>query len=126
MNDRDEAEVEPRTGALDPLLHLPRLIAGALDDIHTIARSVRYLPELAQILTNIQNQVDSLDEEVRLMRRKVDVIGDDVVVMRDAVEPLEAQLAGVRGAVAPIGRLAERLPRRRREPVEPDEVAETD
>lgn len=128
MSDReqDAEDLEPRTGPLDPLLHLPRLIAGALDDIHTIAQSVRYLPELAKILTTIQNQVDSLDDEVRRMRSKVDEIGGDVVVMRGAVEPLEEQLAGVRGAVAPIGRLAERLPRRRRDAVDPDELAETD
>lgn len=105
--ERDDVDVLEQRGALEPLLQLPRLIAGALDDIHTIARSVRYLPELAEILSTIQRQVDSLDEEVRLMRARVDSIGD-------SVEPLERELAGVRGSLAPIGRLAGRVPGRRR------------
>ena len=100
MSERDEIRALEQRGPLEPLLALPRLIAGALDDLHSIARAVRYLPELAEILSSIDRKVDSLDEEVKLMRHKVDDIGGEVV--------------GLRGAVAPIGRLAGRVPRRRR------------
>lgn len=92
-------ELEAR-GPLEPLLQLPRLVAGTLEDIATIARLMRYLPDLARTLQSIDAKVDSLDEEVRRMREAVEGIGGEVV--------------GVRGAVAPLGRLAERLPRRRR------------
>jgi hypothetical protein len=81
-------------------LGLPRALTGLIGDIQTIARAVGYLPELARILASIERRVETLDEEVRLMRAKVDEIGDDVVLMRDSV--------------GPIGRLADRLPRRRR------------
>jgi hypothetical protein len=81
-------------------LNAPRALTGLFDDIQTIARAVGHLPELARILTRIERRVDTLDVEVRLMRAKVDEIGDDVILMRDSV--------------GPIGRLADRLPRRRR------------
>jgi hypothetical protein len=88
-------------------LGLPRALTGLIGDIQTIARTVGYLPELARILASIERRVETLDQEVRLMREKVDEIGDDVILMRDSV--------------GPIGRLAERLPRRRRAAVSDSE-----
>lgn len=65
-------------GAVELVTALPRLLGGALDDIRTIALGMRYLPELARTLAAIQTAVESMDAEVKRMRRGVDSMGSDV------------------------------------------------
>ena len=112
-------EVETR-GAGYALSYGLRVVVGALEDLHSIARSVSVLPEIGRSLATIQQRVDSLDDEVRRMRRSVETIDEDVGGME---ESLTAELRQTRegvlrverelgSAVHPLRRVAGRLTRR--------------
>jgi len=112
-------EVEAR-GAGYALSYGLRLVVGALEDLHSIARSVSVLPEIGQNLARIQQRVDSLDGEVRQMREAVETIDEDVDGLE---ESLTAELRQTRegvlrveqeleSAVHPLRRVTGRLSRR--------------
>ena len=112
-------EVDAR-GAGYALSYGLRLVVGALEDLHSIARSVSVLPEIGQNLARIQQRVDSLDGEVRQMREAVETIDEDVDGLE---ESLTAELRQTRegvlrveqelgSAVHPLRRVTGRLSRR--------------
>jgi hypothetical protein len=113
-------ELEPGRGAGYALAYVPKLLVGALEDLHSIARSVSILPEVGQALVTIQRRVDSLDQEVRRMRHAVEAIDADVLAMQESLtDELSQTREGVarverelRSAVHPLRRVAGRLSRR--------------
>jgi hypothetical protein len=100
------------SGGGNPLAYLPKLVLGALDDLHSIARAAAVLPEVARSLRVIEERVASMDEEVKKMRRGVDGVGDEVIGVQEAIEPLHGELREVHRAVRPLRRLAGRIPGR--------------
>ena len=102
-----------------PLAVVPRLVLGALEDLRTIAQSVTVLPEVARSLATIEQRVDSLDDEVRRMRRAVDEINDEVVEVRDAVGPLEREMRHMHQTLRPLRRFGSAMRRGRGEPPGP-------
>ena len=107
-NGRD-AEIEPSRGwAVDTLGYVPRLLLGALEDLRTVAESVRVLPEVARSLGAIEESVDSMDREVRLMRQGVDRLDGERLM----------KVGGRRGRPA---RREARRPAPNAAPAEPDE-----
>ena len=113
--DGRDAEIEPSRGwALDTLGYVPRLVLGALEDLRTVAESVRVLPEVARSLNAIEASVDSMDREVRLMRQGVDRLDSDVLKVVDGVDPLDEKLDEVRRTLRPLSRMSYRLGRRDR------------
>ena len=129
MPDRDgrDAEIEPsRSWAVDTLGYLPRLAAGALEDLRTVAESVRVLPEVARSLRSIEASVESMDREVRLMRQGVDRLDTDVVKVVEGVDPLDQKLEEVRRTLRPLSRAAARFGRRGRAGGESDVEIETE
>jgi hypothetical protein len=112
-------EVEAR-GAGYAIGYGLRLVVGALDDLHSIARSVSVLPEIGRSLATIQDRVNSLDDEVRRMRQSVEAIDEDVDGLeesltaelrrtREGVQRVEHELGS---AVHPLRRVTGRLSRR--------------
>ena len=55
---------------------IPRLLGGALNDLRTIAEGMAVLPQLLAALNGIQGRVDSLDDEVKRMRKAVEGMGE--------------------------------------------------
>ena len=107
-------QVSPaRSIAEDAVGYLPRLAVRALEDLHSIALSVRVLPEVARSLAAIEASVDSVDREVTLMRQGVERVDDDVVKVAESVEPLDAKLDELRRTLRPLTRAAGRLGFRR-------------
>ena len=104
-------ELEQDRGG-NPLAYLPRLIVCALDDLHSIARSVSVLPEVARSLANIETRVTSMDEEIKKMRRGVDSVNGEVVGVQEVILPLHDELREVHRAVRPLRRLTGRIPGR--------------
>ncbi len=90
------------TGAYDLLTSLPLLLGGALDDLRSIAGGMRYLPELARLLAEIDNGVRSLDAEVRRMREAVESMGGDVGELHPRLDDLQRSI--------PLNRLRRRGP----------------
>ena len=89
------------------LTSIPRaigLLTGALEDIRAIAQGMQLLPELARSLATIERRIESLDEEVKQMRRGVEAMGADV-------ELLDPRLAQVHDSLRPLHRLGGRLRR---------------
>ena len=108
--DGRDAEIEPSRGwALDTLGYVPRLVLGALEDLRTVAESVRVLPEVARSLNAIEASVDSMDREVRLMRQGVDRLDSDVLKVVDGVDPLDEKLDEVRRTLRPLSRMSYRF-----------------
>jgi hypothetical protein len=85
----------------NPLDGLPRQIAGAVGDIRRIADGMGALPELVKILSRIETRVDSLDDEVKLMRAEVSSL-------KAQTEDLPAKLDDVGKALHPLRRLSRR------------------
>ncbi len=81
---------------------VPRLLAGALEDIRTIAQGMVMLPELARILGSIEARVERVEAEMVAMREAVESMGGDL-------GELPARLDQLQDAI-PLRR------RRRREP----------
>ena len=105
----DERAIE-RRGPVD-LMQVPRMLAGALNDIRTIAEGMATLPKLLVSLDGILARVDSLDEEVKQMRAAVEAMGGDVTVLGESMERLEPHLEDVSRVAHPLRRLN---PKRRR------------
>ena len=103
-------------------------LSDAVDDVRAIADGMRILPELARILTAIQERTDSMGEEVSRMREGVDELGVAVGAMTERVGNLEPHLDEMRRSLRPLERVVGRMrPGRRRqgngeeeEAVEPD------
>ena len=93
-----------RRGPID-LMQVPRLLAGALADIRTIAEGMATLPKLLLTLDSIRSQVDSLDSEVKQMRAAVESMGGDVHDLGDSIERLEPHLEDVSRVAHPLRRL---------------------
>ncbi len=107
----DEAALA-RRGAVD-LLTIPRLIGGALEDIRRIAEHMAVLPKLLVSLDGIQAKVDSLDDEVKMMRAAVESMGGDVGEMQGSLERVEPHLEEVSKVVHPLRRINDRRGRGR-------------
>ncbi len=109
--------------AIGSILSLQRTLAAALGDIRQIAEGMRVLPELASLLSGIQDRVTSMDTEVRQMRGAVEKLNVQVDELRDSVDGMASPLGEIRHALYPLRRSANRIGRigRRRvdEPVEP-------
>lgn len=111
-----ERQISPARGlAVDALGYLPRVVAGALDDLRTIAESVRVLPEVARTLASIERETSEMNSEVKLMRQgvdrlgeKVDVLDGDLVKVVDGVAPLEAKMDDMNRTLHPLSRLTRR------------------
>ena len=101
----DEAAIE-RRGPVD-LMQVPRLLAGALSDIRTIAEGMAVLPKLLITLRGIQDEVRVLGAEVADMR-------GDVGKLKEGIERLEPHIEDVTLVAHPLRRLNQS--RRRREP----------
>jgi uncharacterized protein YoxC len=123
VEDLDEAgrELSPARGiAIDALGYVPRLVAGALEDLRTIAESVRVLPDVARTLASIESETAEMNREVKLMRQGVDRLGDkveglddDIVRVAEGVAPLDAKLEDLRRTMHPLSRAGALFARRR-------------
>jgi hypothetical protein len=85
------------------LTAIPRGAIRGIAELAAVPGHLKSLPEVAERLAAIQARVESLDDEVILMRQGVDSLGTDVVGLRETVKPLEGR----------IGRIAGFLPRAR-------------
>jgi uncharacterized protein YoxC len=116
MTDEAANQVSPARGlAVDALGYLPRVVAGALDDLRTIAESVRVLPDVARTLASIERETAEMNSEVKLMRQGVDRLGEkvdgldsDIVKVVEGVTPLEAKLDDMNRTLHPLSRLTRR------------------
>jgi hypothetical protein len=99
-----------RRSAVHPL-ELPRLVTGVLTDIRAIAEGMAVLPKLLETLNSIEGRVETLDEEVRLMRARVDSMGGNVGDLRQGIERLEPHLEDVSRVAHPLRRLGQRTRR---------------
>jgi hypothetical protein len=105
-------ELEPRgNAAIGVIGFVPRLLVGALGDLHSIAQSARVLPEVARRLASIDERMDHMDAEVTRMRQGVDAIGTQTGGVREGVERLEPHLDELRDALHPLRRTAGRMRR---------------
>ncbi len=105
-----------------PFLLDPRLVARALDDLHTLAIAARELPEIEARMTE---QLRSAEAELRRARKTADAragallavlerLDADLPSMAEAVESirsLEAATKTLAAAVEPLQGTAERLGR---------------
>ena len=122
----DGTEVSPARGlAIDTLGYVPRLVAGALDDLRTIAESVRVLPDVARTLGSIEAETAEMNREVKLMRKGVDRLGDkvdgldgDILKVVEGVAPLDAKIDDMRRALHPLSRAGSLFGRRREAEIE--------
>lgn len=112
---RSSVSIEARGLAVDALGYLPRALMGAFDDLRSIALSVRVLPEVAHHLASIQVAVESMDSEVRKMRRAVEQVDADVLGVVDAVAPVDEKLDDLRRTLHPLSRATALLGRGRPE-----------
>ena len=111
-----DRQLSPARGlAVDALGYLPRVVAGALDDLRTIAESVRVLPEVARTLVSIERETAEMNREVKLMRQGVDRLGEkvdgldsDIVKVVDGVAPIEGKLDDMNRTLHPLSRLTRR------------------
>ncbi len=67
-------------------------------------------------MTAIEARVETLDEEVRLMRARVDSMGGDVVELRSSIDRVEPHLEEVNRFVHPLRRIGDRARGRGRQP----------
>jgi hypothetical protein len=92
----DERAVE-RRGPVD-LMQVPRLLAGALNDLRTIAEGMAVLPKLLITLRGIQ-------EEVRVVSADVADMRADVGRLKQGMDRLEPQIEDVTRVAHPLRRL---------------------
>ena len=107
-------EVERTTA--DSIMVIPRLIGGALADLRTIAEGMAVLPQLLDALNSIDTRVQTLDDEVQLMRARVDEMGGDVTELRAGIDRVEPHLEEVTRFVHPLRRIGDRARGRDRPP----------
>jgi hypothetical protein len=110
------AGTELERSTADSILVIPRLIGGALADIRTIAEGMSLLPSLLDALNSIDARVQTLDDEVRLMRARVDAMGGDVTELKAGIGRVEPHLEDVTRLVHPLRRISERARGRGRAP----------
>jgi hypothetical protein len=110
MADGAPAEVgtEVERSTADNIMVIPRLIGGMLADIRTIADGMSMLPRLLDALNAIEARVETLDEEVRLMRARVDSMGGDVTEVKSSIARVEPHLEEVNRFVHPLRRIGDR------------------
>ena len=106
----DERSIERRGGAID-VMQIPRLLAGALTDLRTIAEGMATLPKLLASLQGTGERVDSLDDEVKRMRAAVEAMGGDVTELQQSISRVEPHLEDVSRVAHPLRRLNERTRR---------------
>jgi hypothetical protein len=92
----DEYAVE-RRGPVD-LMQVPRLLAGALNDLRSIAEGMAVLPQLLVTLRGIQDEVRELNTEVTAMRA-------DVGELKQGMDRLEPHIEDVTRVAHPLRRL---------------------
>jgi hypothetical protein len=92
-------------------LRAPGAILAGLRDVGALVRAGAILEEAVDRLATIEARVETLNEEVALMRRGVDSIGTGVEGVRDSVRPLEDKLEGVAESVEPLRRFRRRRSR---------------
>jgi hypothetical protein len=92
----DERAIE-RRGQVD-LMQVPRMLAGALNDIRTIAEGMAVLPKLLITLRGIQDEVRVMNAEVADMRA-------DVGELKEGMDRLEPQIEDVTRVAHPLRRL---------------------
>lgn len=97
--------------AIGSLLGLQRTLAAALNDIGEIADGMRVLPELARILTAIEDRVTSMDSEVRQMRVAVERLNGQVDGLSASVDGMAAPLGEIGHTLHPLRRSASRIGR---------------
>ena len=120
-DEENSGELSPARGiAIDALGYVPRVVAGALEDLRTIADSVRVLPQVALTLASIERETAEMSSEVKLMRQGVDRLGEkvdgldgDIVKVVAGVAPLDAKLDDMRRALHPLSRAGSLFARRR-------------
>ncbi len=111
-----EVGTEVERSTADSIMVIPRLIGGALADIRTIAERMGMLPQLLDALNSIDARVQTLDEEVRLMRARVDAMGGDVTELKAGIDRVEPHLEEVTRFVHPLRRIGDRARGRGRAP----------
>ena len=112
QQEQGAGEISPaKSVAIDALGYVPRIVAGALEDLRTIADSVRVLPEVARTLVSIERETAQMSSEVKRMRQGVDRLGGkvdhldgDLVKVVEGVAPLDAKLDDMRRALHPLSR----------------------
>jgi hypothetical protein len=77
-------------------LAVPRALAGALGDIKAIANGMAVLPQLLEVLNDIDRGVATMADEVTRMRRGVES-------MDASVEPLAEHLAATKAGIDELG-----------------------
>lgn len=87
---------------LDALAVPPRLIARALDDLHTLAEGVRRL-------TGREGDLSSLLESVRSLPRVEDELSANIATLREDVQALHAWLQPLHKELTDLDDTAEKL-----------------
>jgi hypothetical protein len=111
-----EVDTEVERSTADSIMVIPRLVGGMLNDIRTIADGMSMLPRLLDALNAIEARVETLDQEVRVMRARVDSMGGDVTELRAGIERFEPHLEEVNRFVHPLRRIGDRARGRGRTP----------
>jgi hypothetical protein len=93
------------------VLGLQRTLAAALGDIRRIADGMLVLPELARILTGIEDRVTSMDSEVREMRGAVEKLNAQVDGLRESLDEMAEPLGEIGLTLHPLRRSANRIGR---------------
>jgi chromosome segregation ATPase len=88
----------------NPLEGVPRQLTGAIGDIRRIADGMQALPELVSILSTIEGRVESLDEEVRLMRAEVSELKASTADLPEKLEEVGKALHPLRRTLSRFGR----------------------
>lgn len=97
--------------ALGSILSLQRTLADALGDIRRIAEGMNTLPELARLLSGIEDRVTSMDMEVREMRGAVERLNAQVDALTESVDGMAGPLGEIGLSLHPLRRSASRLGR---------------
>lgn len=93
--------------ALPNPIDVVRQLGGIVTDLHTITRSTTEMAERLRMLPALHDRLAEIETRVEAMRA-------DVERMRQGVDVLGGQVDDLRGELEPIGRLAGRVPGRRR------------
>jgi hypothetical protein len=93
----DDEQALERRGSVD-LMQVPRLLAGALTDLRSIAEGMAVLPKLLITLRGIQDEVSVMRSEVADMRT-------DVGQLKQGMDRLEPQIEDVTRVAHPLRRL---------------------
>ncbi len=112
MASEGQTESAPRgLPALGSILSLQRTLADALGDIRRIADGMNMLPELARLLSGIEDRVTSMDAEVREMRGAVEKLNVQVDALKESVDDMSEPLSEIGHTLHPLRRSATRIGR---------------